>query len=45
MRTLPLLEYYDNREVPVVTVTVGARMTAEDMYVAVVEFLKKAKVV
>jgi adenylate kinase len=45
MRTLPLLEYYDNREVPVVTVTVGVRMTAEDMYGAVVEFLKKAKVV
>jgi adenylate kinase family enzyme len=32
MRTLPLLEYYENREVPVIRITVGARMTAEDMY-------------
>ena len=32
MRTLPLIEYYENREVPVIRITVGARMTAEDMY-------------
>lgn len=31
MRTLPLIEYYENREVPVVRVTVGARTTAEEM--------------
>lgn len=32
MRTLPLIEYYENREVPVIRITTGARMTAEDMY-------------
>jgi len=31
MRTLPLVEYYENREVPVVRVRVGARTTAEEM--------------
>jgi hypothetical protein len=32
MRTLPLIEYYENREVSVLRITVGIRMTAEDMY-------------
>jgi adenylate kinase len=39
MRTLPLLEYYENREVPVFKMPVGARTTPEDMYVAVAELL------
>jgi len=39
MRTLPLLEYYENREVPVFKVPVGGRTTAEDMYSAVAEML------
>jgi adenylate kinase family enzyme len=32
MRTLPLIEYYENREVRVLRFQVGARTTAEDMY-------------
>jgi adenylate kinase len=35
MRTLPLIEYYENREVPVFRLAVGARMTAEEMYAAI----------
>jgi adenylate kinase family enzyme len=41
MRTLPLIEYYENREVPVVRITVGARMTAEEMYGAVLGLAKE----
>ena len=44
MRTLPLLEYYENREVPVFKVPVGARTTAEDMYGAVAELFTKPKI-
>jgi len=39
MRTLPLLEYYDNREVPVFKIAVGGRTTAEEMYGTVVDLL------
>ncbi len=37
MRTLPLVEYYENREVPVFKIPVGGRTTAQDMYDAVAE--------
>jgi adenylate kinase len=37
MRTLPLIEYYENREVPVIRLTVSARMTAEDMYGSILD--------
>jgi adenylate kinase family enzyme len=42
MRTLPLVEYYENREVPVFKIPVGARTTAEDMYAAVAGHFKEA---
>jgi adenylate kinase len=35
MRTLPLIEYYENREVPVFRLPIGARTGAEDLYAAV----------
>jgi adenylate kinase len=38
MRTLPLIEYYENREVPVFRLAVGIRTTAEEMSKPVVEF-------
>ena len=44
MRTLPLLEYYENREVPVFKVPVGGRTTAEEMYAAVAELFKTARI-
>jgi adenylate kinase len=44
MRTLPLVEYYDNREVPVVRVTVGARTTAEDMYGTVLNLIMTSNI-
>lgn len=37
MRTLPLLEYYENREVPVFKIPVGARTSADDVYGVVAE--------
>jgi len=40
MRTLPLIEYYENREVSVLRVPVGARTSAGDMYAAVLGLLK-----
>ena len=43
MRTLPLVEYYENREVPVFKIPVAARTTAGDMYGAVAEQFKKAR--
>ncbi|HVP90026.1 MAG TPA: nucleoside monophosphate kinase [Terriglobales bacterium] len=43
MRTLPLIEYYDNREVPVLRLTVGARTTAEELYDAVLGFAGRGK--
>jgi len=42
MRTLPLVEYYENREVPVVRLTVRAATTAEDLYGAVIDLAKKS---
>jgi adenylate kinase family enzyme len=44
MRTLPLVEYYENREVPVVRLTVRAKMTAADMYGAVLDLVKKSSI-
>jgi adenylate kinase len=44
MRTLPLIEYYENREVPVVRVPVGARTVAEDMYAMVLELVRKGTI-
>ncbi|MGA2361150.1 MAG: nucleoside monophosphate kinase [Candidatus Aminicenantales bacterium] len=44
MRTLPLVEYYENREVPVVRLTVRARTTAEGMYGTVLDLVKKYSV-
>jgi len=44
MRTLPLIEYYENREVPVVRVPVGARTGAEDAYAAVLDLVKKGAI-
>jgi adenylate kinase len=41
MRTLPLIEYYENREIPVIRIAVGARMTAEDMYGTIVGLADK----
>jgi len=41
MRTLPLVEYYENREVPVARLTVRARTTAEDLYGAVLDLARK----
>ena len=41
MRTLPLVEYYENREVPVARLTVSARMTAEDMHGMIIDLVKK----
>jgi adenylate kinase len=38
MRTLPLIEYYENREVPVLRLPVGVRTTAGEMAKRVVEF-------
>jgi adenylate kinase family enzyme len=35
MRTLPLIEYYENREIPVLRLAVGPRTTAEAMYAAI----------
>ena len=43
MRTLPLIEYYENREVAVVRVTVGARTTAEELARAIRGWLGAAK--
>ncbi len=40
MRTLPLVEYYENREVPVVRLTVRAGATAEDLYGAMLDLAK-----
>jgi len=44
MRTLPLVEYYENREVPVLRLTVGARTTAEEMVAAILGHLKKGQI-
>lgn len=44
MRTLPLVEYYEDREVAVVRLAVGARMTAEDMLGALLERMNPASV-
>ncbi len=44
MRTLPLIEYYENREVPVVRVPVGARTGAEDAYAAVLDLVRKGAI-
>jgi len=43
MRTLPLIEYYENREVPVFRLAVGARTTAEEMYAAILARLAGEK--
>jgi adenylate kinase family enzyme len=44
MRTLPLIEYYENREVPVIHFAIGARMTAEEIYGAILDLIKKGAV-
>ncbi len=44
MRTMPLIAYYDDREVAVVHLAVGARMTAEDMLGSLLERLKEPTV-
>lgn len=36
MRTLPLVDYYENREIPVFRVSVGIRMTPEEMYARII---------
>jgi adenylate kinase len=38
MRTLPLIDYYENREVPVLRLPVGIRTTAEEMAQRVIDF-------
>ncbi len=43
MRTLPLVDYYDGREVPVLRLTVGARTTADEMYAAVLGLIAGSK--
>jgi adenylate kinase family enzyme len=43
MRTLPLVEYYENREVIVLRLTVGARTTAEEMVGTIIGQLKKGE--
>jgi adenylate kinase len=44
MRTLPLIEYYENRDVPVIRLSVSVRMTAEDMYGSILNLVKKGEI-